>query len=702
MNSCVDDLDANDQQYRLFVDLSSDTYGIFPNICSHKLTNVYSKLKYGRLGSAKDSDIQYTISTDGIWYDKHAFSAALEDWTTHSANDYITRYARDEGTFTGYWSVVGTRVHRKCYLQALRSKEYNYNSAFLDAPDFAITADVYIGNKCITADGTRAIADAVICMYERIYDSDRETAGCPDAILLEDFTRNMMKITKAVVGDEAQVLSPECPVYWPFGLFSKREAEVGRAYETRVDLLMQSADDIILVEYKTRMEVTPHGKQIYELCNADDRLQLRLNTWMVYFNTGTMPRTSYLVQASRSQQEGKEGCVAKIELAPNGTLKNPVCMVKLITRFAIHPYGDASVARYADDRFIVPSMTHLLKALGLASGAKLQLDEENGSHLIFTQILCGSRFNLAIAKATSGHCAAPDVHLRLPDLCLTDGSNPTIAPCVYGTAQDTICRWRKFREGWHKYYEFDDDETKSAVTAAFRYGAMCGPEFSNFIPVLFSRDGADCKPILYCHVGVQIGRCDTWPDQVILAPAINPGSIFRMVDGQLPTMKYRMKSDPGSSALVERCRRDRDILNKSVYKVAKSINETLCTRGAPGWLDAITTDVFWKATTTGIYRPRLVGGHSPIIHEFAAESDEPYAPLPKSAKRVTARRQEQTRVSLLIRCIHRLINTRVLRASFALAGFSDVQYSHVSNTHEWSIEVSHTSNWVNKLCFCRK
>jgi hypothetical protein len=450
------------------------------------------------------------------------------------------------------------------------------------------------------------------------------------------------------------------------------------------------------------MEVTPHGKQIYELCCANDRLQLRLNTWMVYFNTGTMPRASYLVQASRSQKEGKEGCAAKMELAANGTLKNPVCMVKLITRFAIHPYGDASVARYADDRFIVPSMSHLLKALGLASGAKLQLDEQNGSHLIFTHILCGSRFNLAIAKATSVHCAAPEVHLRLPDLCLTDGSNATVAPFVYGIARDTSIRWREFLRNWDKYYKSGDDATKSPITTAFRYGAMCGPKFSNFIPVLFSRDGTDCKPILYCHVDVQIGRCDAWPDQVILAPAINAGRIFRMVDGQLPTMKYRMKSDPGSSALVERCRRDRDILNKSVFKVAKSINETLCTRGAPGWLDAITTDVFWKATTSGIYRPRLVGGHSPIIHEFAAESDEPYAPLPKSGKRVTARRQEQTRVTLLIRCIHRLINTRVLRASFALAGFSDIQYSHVSNTHQWSMEVSHTTNWANKLCVCRK
>ena len=236
----------------------------------------------------------------------------------------------------------------------------------------------------------------------------------------------MIKITKAIVGDEAQVLSPECPVYWPFGLFSKREDEVGRVYETRVGLLMQSGNDIILVEYKTRMEVTPHGKQIYELCNADDRLQLRLNTWMIYFYTGTMPCTSYLVQASRSQKEGKEGCAAKVELAANGTLKTPVCMVKLITRFAIHPYGDASVARYGDNRFIVPSMTHLIKALGLATGEKLQLDEQNGGHLTFTHVLCGSRFNLAVAKATGVHGAALEPHLRLPDLCLMDGSNATM------------------------------------------------------------------------------------------------------------------------------------------------------------------------------------------------------------------------------------------------------------------------------------
>ena len=125
-----------------------------------------------------------------------------------------------------------------------------------------------------------------------------------------------------------------------------------------------------------------------------------------------------------------------------------------------------------------------------------------------------------------------------------------------------------------------------------------------------------------------------------------------------------------------------------MYKAAKSIDETLSAQGTPRWLDGIPIDVFWEATTFGIYRPRLAGGPSPIIHEFALESEEPYAPLPTSSKRVTARRLEKTRISLLVRCIHRLINTRVLRASFALAGFSDIQYSRVSNKEDWSMEVS--------------
>ena len=73
----------------------------------------------------------------------------------------------------------------------------------------------------------------------------------------------------------------------------------------------------------------------------------------------------------------------------------------------------------------------------------------------------------------------------------------------------------------------------------------------------------------------------------------------------------------------------------------------------------------------------------------------------KHRKKTTRHKQAlgKMRDGFLVRCIHRLINTRVMRASLALSGLSDVQYDRVSNKEMWSnakvaewrdLEMSHT------------
>ena len=118
-------------------------FGVFPGMCAHNLINVYSNIHYKRLGNtaiARDNDIEYQVcvngdddeyimytshdsGVDGQWCTKEQLGGELDSlWVPillADCPDFITKYVRDEGTAHGYWSVVGTRVHRKCYLQTL-------------------------------------------------------------------------------------------------------------------------------------------------------------------------------------------------------------------------------------------------------------------------------------------------------------------------------------------------------------------------------------------------------------------------------------------------------------------------------------------------------------------------------------------------------------------------------------------------------
>ena len=89
--------------------------------------------------------------------------------------------------------MVGTRVHHKCYLQTLACDNYAYKPDFLEMVDNAVIQEVVaVQNECIDKGTCKLRRDVAVDMYERVFCRDQHEAGCPDAILFEDFTANMM------------------------------------------------------------------------------------------------------------------------------------------------------------------------------------------------------------------------------------------------------------------------------------------------------------------------------------------------------------------------------------------------------------------------------------------------------------------------------------------------------------------------------
>lgn len=706
-------LDESDGQLIDTVIPAQSSYGVFPSMCAHKLINVYSNIKYSDLGkvATRDNDIEYALSISNIladFTDKRELKTRLTDvWrpltTLIETNDFISRYARDEGSLTGYWSVVGTRVHRKCYLQALCNREYLYTPQFLQSDTHKKRDNdiVAITNSCMVLDTPDLDNDIVTDMYEKIYNRVADEAGCPDAILLEHFTENMISLTKSAIDDEFRVLSPEFPVYWPFGLFSKRANELGRAYETRIDLLLvDDSQRVVLVEYKTRMEISEHGRSVYALSDPNDRLQLRLNMWMFYLNTGIQVGHAYIVQASRNQTPGKvNGCIARI-------IGTTACwqgftMLNLITRFALNPYGPNSVARYSDKTFIVPNMTELMGALGIIGKFNI-----NGTHPIFTDILCASCFNRVVAKVAG--FAVPPTVLYLPNDCITGAGDAHVLSECMGSRN----KFSNLNDNWRHYHALS--QTTNIQSAAFRYGEFVDG-CVQFVPVLFNSEN---KPILYCNVSSEL----VIKKLIVQSPAnasgpivtLNNPAIFRKnLEGV--SLRYRINLEPDRAAadpyirkIAFECAKKRDKLNKEVVSIAKRINEFLIdykyVQG--GSIHNIGVDDLWDATTNGIYRLQLQNLDGPVVHEFDTNDSDLFGPLPKNlitqldavAQNNTDRtlrnlprrytdKLSEIRLSLLIRCIHRIINTRVLRASMAMCGFSDVQRDRIAQGQsDWTIE----------------
>ena len=115
--------------------------GVFPNIASFKLSNVYGKLRYGisdfgqvskdlefacvRISNIPDAPIliEWLESSAALLTNLNGKNADSDDELCEfpKDRDMITRYVRDTGYLSGQWAMIGTRVHRKCYAYTIAS-----------------------------------------------------------------------------------------------------------------------------------------------------------------------------------------------------------------------------------------------------------------------------------------------------------------------------------------------------------------------------------------------------------------------------------------------------------------------------------------------------------------------------------------------------------------------------------------------------
>lgn len=760
--------------------------GVFPHIASYNLCAVYGKLRAWPKQRGVEPGLDYGYATlsgagaEGQLSKDELVSALDELWRPFApTRDWITRFAHDTGFNGMEWALIGIRVHRKCYGHALRGKfaEYYIPEENNDPDEFAIPKGIvvaengyvrkeivaengYVREKFVTRDAWLRLQE----LQPEGEDNWREV-GAGDVQLVEHFTFNMRKLCRQVLAmdykDVADV-APEYSVYWPFGLFAKTRGEIGRAYETRVDLLVQGTrmnssevapdPSLLLVEYKTRMELTHGAKAIYALRNANDRLQLRLNTWMIYLCTGLQVRHAYVIQASRrlDGEDGVLGCFGRLSMGDGEIPWADSFMVNIITRFALKPFGGNSLSRYADRYFVVPDMVALLEAFCF-SHAKIKTNPD-GTHDIFASILRGSEFSRKLRNAM--FVAGPEenettVEIGLPDACFMHPRSPNkisarVATSLCGPLNRRLQPLKlrtTFAEKWSTVGEsIVTGNAASADRRLFHPHHACFASIaldqqedtagsSLFVPLLFSGD----KVILYCATRLQ--AMDPIELVVVSPPALAgeslapipssmvalPGNlpIFRPSAGtvQLNRRLWRAEDltadNPVVQAQAEVCEEKRRQLHLMVKQAAAGINSRLVEARV---IDKVPAKRFWEFSIGSIHRRHVLPTtESPVVREFAPFGDEPYAAPPTTMDELTEQQQDFWRLAqrprrnnrlpqlpsalatrlvgfrlqVTERCLHRLLNTRLLRASLAFVGLDDVDVSRVvqgDGEEAWSDE----------------
>lgn len=722
-----------------------------------------------------------------------------------SCRDFIVQMALEHKNRSGLWSVVGTRAHRKCYARSMCNNWKNENKkAEMATFDARVTPDLdrdangaptvlTVQNMCVrskhvpcglNADGKEndagyryhELGDDWHTMYERlprkpndeIQEDFWQNAGDQEAMPVEHFARNLRSAAAAVVEEDffvnVQEIAPEYSLYWPFGLLCKKEQEGGRCYETRADLFIWAkragtvADEgvPVLVEYKSRMELSDRVKKIYQLDDrAGDQIQLRLNIWMLYLCTGLMTHTGYIVQASRrlqkedcpqvdveeevedtSQGEYKDdevaapvACVAKLEMRKGDAPWASPEMLYLITRFAIHPYGSNSTTRYVDDHFIVPDMAALIAALGLGIGDQLQIDED-GRHHIFSVILKSSKFNQALEVAGKVErrervvLERERVCLNLPRMCFVNnytGNTAKVMPAFVGNFKDTAKNLSNFKANW---YNLNTAKAKAVIQKEGSHLLLLSKNWGqnancNYVPVLFSRENNNLRPLLYCAVKRDPSTQEVMFDLNIDNLGVNLQPANRSMATPMDYMPIFRETALKDLQFEKRVRYASDIprddpindlrvsLDNLVKRKAGEIEQTLYSSlgrlyHRDDQLDRIPPNDFFLMTVNKIYRRHLLVGTAakpnPVIREFAKfvdtsvpnAAEEPFAAMPKLSLKdsksrsgyMTPEKLKKLRLAALVRCVHRLVNTRLLRGAMALLGCSQVEHSRVVQSEE--------------------
>jgi hypothetical protein len=766
-------LELETETYDIDVPPAIDS-GIFPYSSSYKLSstaisykNTIDEPTTSRITRSKnrDLDLQYaTFASNELsdWGDKGSCIAVLDRWQPlPPGRDYLTRFISQEGASmrTGLWSYCGTRAHRKCYARTLLGQlnadndgidydQTQFQSANLntDSPphkmgDFVLAENGYMNlEESLSQKQLKWFAMNEGVTTNTMLSSSYKARDATDTASIEHFTQNLRRMNRAVCKADSQSsveVAAEFSVYWPFGMHSRKSNEVGRVYETRADLITwgQSLKDdkggARLVEYKTRMEISANVKDIYVFKKSkSDSLQLRLNTWMIYLDTGVFVPYAYVVQASRRTEDDEaprlavglprkpipHGVVVRLSRHSEKEWASPG-MVRLITTFAIHPYGPNSIARYIDDVFFVPDLTALMLGLGLQVGKALVFEEDTGRHAVFSQVLMSCGFSRAVDTAI-GKSACKDTSLGLPDSCFAPGRTVGAGAKVHESLQDSVTNpiglkslLARFEAEWNT---LECDKVPSASPTS----ACAVMRKAGFMPVLFNRDG-NC--LLYCRGNTRMtvhrtqfaNRLSPLASRSAFV-ALSALPVFReSASGVKFDKRLRFGNDTIGNPMAMICERLRNKLARTVTLAATWIESKLSSEIGELQLERVEGSAFWEMTLNSIFRRHILDSsdvripHHPRVREFHEYETEPYASEPKQITELAAllsthsynlRRPSQRyretlrklRVSALCRCVHRLVNTRLLRGSLALVGVSHTIYDKVDNQHELSAEELNT------------
>ena len=409
-------------------------------------------------------------------------------------------------------------------------------------------------------------------------------------------------------------------------------------------------------------------------------------------------------------------------------------MQAMIQRFARKPYGGSltNSAVYADYRFLIPDLDKFEEEMGplhtILPGAELPMAME---------VAKMAADNL-LRKKQYKTITMPNVDVDLPrETFYSDSIIPflRLAPLKKIAASYLSGLGERMRQ--FSTYEVDlEDNPSHAYRLAVdmyvvlpmvlhadtdRKRQLCGTD-QICAPLLFHNTGGRIEVMCYsCATKVpNIGQTHRKRIQAG-APIPLSGPVFRRTDN----LQFRTVQRDDIDTPAE-CIRLRAKLNRQIGAAATRIEAALRSKFPLQFQSnqGISLANFWKVTVNRVWRRNVAAG-GPLLREFAVwssteRSDEPFglpptgvvepaAEQPQGAPsegQIILRDAELRRSSLarshavlkaggrnirgrdeklrqagiqecIRRCLHRLINVRLLRASHALAGVTDVDGEHV-------------------------
>ena len=120
-------------------------------------------------------------------------------------------------------------------------------------------------------------------------------------------------------------------------------------------------------------------------------------------------------------------------------------------------------------------------------------------------------------------------------------------------------------------------------------------------------------------------------------------------------------------------------LRLQLFEAVDAAGEIICNS-----LDVqgLSNQDFWEMTVDNVYRINLTSG-GPVVREFTLAGTDPLVGGPAPPP-TTLDSREFKKLSI-VRCLHRLINTRVMRAMLALAGAGDFDTANVVGLSDWDL-----------------